>query len=268
MAASARAGFDQGGHGNALAASLDDYLVEAPHAGNDFEDGWRLGQLRMQRHGFEAKCFHGEGTVRDFCAGQYFTLAGHPEIDTHPEPEREFLITELHASVRNNLPGDMSARIDRLLERSGWCRRARLLGPRPRRCGCASPPCGAACPRPRLRPAHDLPHPQLQSALVVGPAGEEVHCDSLGRVKIRFPGMRPADHEHAHGAGVSGSPLDSAWVRVASNWAGNGPAATSNAAPSACRAWAPKCWSPSSAATRTSRSCWPSCSTARRCRRR
>ncbi len=65
--------------------------------------------------------------------------------------------------------------------------------------------------------------PQLQSALVVGPAGEEVHCDNLGRVKIRFPGMRAQDHEHAHGAGASGSPLDSAWVRVASNWAGNGP---------------------------------------------
>ena len=219
METNARAGFDQGGHGNALAASLDDYLVEAPHAGNDVDDHARLGQLRIARHGFEAKCFHGEGTVRDFCAGQYFTLAGHPEVDTHPEPEREFLITELHASVRNNLPGDMSERIERLLARSGWVA-----------------PFDSAAVRVRVTavrrgvpvvPAYDervdLPHPQLQSALVVGPAGEEVHCDSLGRVKIRFPGMRTQDHEHAHGAGASGSPLDSAWVRVASNWAGNGP---------------------------------------------
>jgi type VI secretion system secreted protein VgrG len=221
METSARAGFDQGGHGNALAASLDDYLVEAPHAGNDVDDHTRLGQLRIARHGFEAKCFHGEGTVRDFCAGQYFTLAEHPEIDTHPAPEREFLITELQASVRNNLPGDMTARIERLLARSGW------VVP-------AAPADGPVRVRftavrrgvpvvPAFDERTDLPHPQLQSALVVGPAGEEVHCDSLGRVRIRFPGMRTHDHEHAHGAGASGSPLDSAWVRVASNWAGNGP---------------------------------------------
>ncbi|KQQ86345.1 type VI secretion system Vgr family protein [Massilia sp. Leaf139] len=219
MTTSARAGFDQGSHGNALAASLDDYLVEAPHAGNDAEDSLRLGQLRMARHGFAAKCFHGEGTVRDFCAGEYFTLAGHPEIDLHPEAERDFLITELHASVRNNLPGDMNGRIERLLARSGW---ATLSGTAPVQIRFTAVRRGVPV-LPAFDARVDLPHPQLQSALVVGPANEEVHCDSLGRVKIRFPGMRTADHAHAHGAGASNSPLDSAWVRVASNWAGNGP---------------------------------------------
>jgi len=219
MASSARGTHDQGGRGNALAAGLDDYLVEAPHAGNDLEDHARLGELCMARHAFEAKCFHGEGTVRDFCAGQYFTLAEHPEIDGHPQAEREFLITELHASLRNNLPGDMNARIERLLARSGW------VGPvdsAPVRVRFSAVRRGVPIV-PSFDPRVDLPHPQLQSAIVVGPANEEVHCDSLGRVKIRFPGMRAADHEHAHGAGASGSPLDSAWVRVASNWAGNGP---------------------------------------------
>ncbi|MDB5792909.1 MAG: type secretion protein [Massilia sp.] len=229
MAATTRAGSDQGGWGSGFAASLDDYLIEAPHAGNDFEDGWRLGQLRMHRHEFEAKCFHGEGSVRDFCAGQYFTLAGHPEIDTHPVAERQFVITELQASVCNNLPGDLSARIDRLLARNGWHLPAAVQ---------AGGPAGSKAPRvhvsftavrrglpfvPAFDPRVDLPHPQLQSAIVVGPENEEVHCDALGRVKIRFPGMRPADHGHANGAGVSGAPADSAWVRVASNWAGNGP---------------------------------------------
>ncbi|MFC4931370.1 type VI secretion system Vgr family protein [Massilia sp. GCM10023247] len=226
MAASARTGSDQGGWGSGFAASLDDYLVEAPHAGNDFEDHWRLGQLRMQRHELEAKCFHGEGSVRDFCAGQYFTLAGHPEIDAHPPAERQFVITELHASVTNNLPGDLSARIERLLARSRWDH------------GGQQGAAGLGAARVHVRftavrrgvtfvpaydPRVDLPHPQLQSALVVGPENEEVHCDALGRVKIRFPGMRPSDHGHANGAGVSGAPADSAWVRVASNWAGNGP---------------------------------------------
>jgi type VI secretion system secreted protein VgrG len=223
METSARAGFDQGGHGNALAASLDDYLVEAPHAGNDVDDHTRLGQLRIARRGFEAKCFHGEGTVRDFCAGQYFTLAEHPEIDSHPEHEREFLITELHASVRNNLPGDMTARIESLLARSGWVPPgAPFIESAPVRVRFSAVRRGVPVV-PAYDERTDLPHPQLQSALVVGPAGEEVHCDSLGRIKIRFPGMRTPDHEHAHGAGASSSPLDSAWVRVASNWAGNGP---------------------------------------------
>ena len=42
-------------------------------------------------------------------------------------------------------------------------------------------------------------------------------------MKIRFPGTRPADHEQANGAGTLDTEADSAWVRVASNWAGNGP---------------------------------------------
>jgi len=226
MSTTARASLDQGGHGNGLAASLDDYLIDTPHAGNDVEDHWRLGQLRMQRHEFEAKCFHGEGGVRDFCAGQYFTLQDHPEIDTHPAAERQFVITELQVSARNNLPGDLSARVDRLLAQNGWCA---LTGAA---MGAANEPAVqvrfTAVRRgvpivPAYDPRVDLPHPQLQSAFVVGPQNEEVHCDRLGRVKIRFPGMRTQDHEHAHGAGASGSAADSAWVRVASNWAGNGP---------------------------------------------
>ncbi|BDT58532.1 hypothetical protein MasN3_20260 [Massilia varians] len=41
-------------------------------------------------------------------------------------------------------------------------------------------------------------------------------------MKIRFPATRPEDHQHAQGAGASDTDADSAWVRVATNWAGNG----------------------------------------------
>lgn len=223
MTASSRGTADQGPNGNQLAATLDDYLVEMPHAGNDVEDHWRLGQVRMSRHAFESKCFHGEGSVRDFCAGQYFTLEAHPEIDTHPAPERDFVITELHVAADNNLPRELELQAGRLLG-AAWPQldvaRAGDAGVRVRvrftavRRGIPIVP--------DYDPRGDLPHPELLSALVVGPAGEDVHCDALGRVKIRFPGMRVADHRHAHGAGSSGTPADSAWVRVASNWAGNG----------------------------------------------
>ena len=72
-------------------------------------------------------------------------------------------------------------------------------------------------------PRRVLRRPGIQTAIVVGPAGEEVWCDEMGRVKVRFPAARPQDHAHAGGAGASDSDRDSAWVRVASNWAGNGP---------------------------------------------
>lgn len=224
MTATARSNVDQGPSGNTLAASLDDYLIEMPHAGNDVEDHWRLGHVRMSRHEFESKCFQAEGSVRDFCAGQYFALDGHPEIDTHPATERDFVITELHVVADNNLPRDLD-------------RHARQVSADAALSALPVPRAGDGQARVRVTfsavrrgipivpaydPRTDLPQPQLQSAIVVGPAGEDVHCDALGRVKIRFPGMRAADHRHAHGAGAAGSPADSAWVRVASNWAGNG----------------------------------------------
>ncbi len=224
MTATARSNVDQGPNGNALAASLDDYLIEMPHAGNDVEDHWRLGHVRMSRHEFESKCFHGEGSVRDFCAGQYFSLEGHPEIDTHPAAERDFVITELHVVADNNLPRDLERHTRHL---SAEAVPSALPAPRAGD-GQARVRVNFSAVRrgipivPAYDPRTDLPHPQLQSAIVVGPAGEDVHCDALGRVKIRFPGMRAVDHRHAHGAGASDTPADSAWVRVASNWAGNG----------------------------------------------
>jgi type VI secretion system secreted protein VgrG len=225
MFASSRGMADQGPAGSQLAATLDDYLVDIPHAGNDVDDAWRLGQVRMSRHEFESKCFQGDATVRDFCAGQYFTLDGHPEIDTHPAAERDFVITEFEVFADNNLPRD-PGRHTGFLHDGAWAAWAAWHGSR-----------GADGAHVRVRftavrrgiaivpafdPRLDLPHPQLQSAVVAGPPNEDVHCDALGRVKIRFPGMRPADHRHAHGAGASGTAADSAWVRVASGWAGNG----------------------------------------------
>jgi type VI secretion system secreted protein VgrG len=226
MTASSRSMADQGPSGNSLAATLDDYLIDIPHVGNDVEDHWRLGQVHMNRHEFASKCFQGEGSVRDFCAGQYFTLEGHPEIDTHPAPERDFVITELHVVADNNLPRELDARASRLLPDPEWVAahaRAGAEGERGTRVRVSFTAVRRGIPIvPAFDPRIDLPHPQLQSALVVGPQNEEVHCDALGRVKIRFPGMRASDHKHAHGAGASDSPADSAWVRVASNWAGNG----------------------------------------------
>ncbi|RFP08084.1 type VI secretion system tip protein VgrG [Duganella sp. BJB475] len=227
-------GVNQGVSGNELAASLDDYQILAPHTGSDNEDLCRLGRLRMNRHDYETKCFHGEGSVRDLCAGEYFTLAEHPEVDQHPAEERDFVVTALQVNAQNNLPKALAARVERLFARSRWMQGAQELqmqrdvadkvasGPLRMHIQFTAVRRGVIIV-PAYDPHTDLPQALMQSAIVVGPEGEEVHCDQMGRVKIRFPGTRAVDHEQASNAGASDTQTDSAWVRVASNWAGNGP---------------------------------------------
>ena len=65
------------------------------------------------------------------------------------------------------------------------------------------------------RPQKATPRPRvsgLQSALVVGPKGEEIHTDEYGRVRVQFHWDREGKHdEHS-----------SCWVRVSQGWAGPG----------------------------------------------
>jgi type VI secretion system secreted protein VgrG len=216
---------DQGEHGNRFAASLDEYVIDPPHVGDNAADFRKLATLRMQRHEYEAKYFEGESGVRDLRVGQWIAMQGHAEIDTHSAAEREFVITHLHLDAENNLPKDLNERIMRLFALNKW-------QPADAGLGQASAERGARyanrfrCVRrgipivPAFDPRVDLPATQVQSVIVVAPGAEEVHCDRHGRVKVRFPACRAADHAHAQGAGASGSDTDSAWVRVASSWAG------------------------------------------------
>nr|WP_297460497.1 type VI secretion system tip protein TssI/VgrG [uncultured Halomonas sp.] len=63
-------------------------------------------------------------------------------------------------------------------------------------------------PEPEPKPRVDGP----QVAFVVGPEGEEIHCDEHGRVKVLFPWDRYA----------AGDDTSSAWLRVSQGWAGGG----------------------------------------------
>lgn len=216
---------EQGTAGTQFSFSLDDYRIDAPHAGDSDADYRRLGEIRMKRHEYEAKCFHGESGVRDFCVGQWFRFDGHPDIGKHADTEREFVLTELLQAAENNLPKDIDTRAQRLFAATGWHNEihAELEESSSRRD--VKYTNRFTCVRrgipivPAYDPLTDLPRVPLQSAIVVGPAGEEVHCDALGRIKLRFPGTREQDHPS--GAGASNTGRDSAWVRVASQWAGD-----------------------------------------------
>jgi type VI secretion system secreted protein VgrG len=66
-----------------------------------------------------------------------------------------------------------------------------------------------------FRPPRITPKPQVkgvQTAIVVGPAGEEIHTDEFGRVKVQFHWDREGKHDEN----------SSCWIRVSQVWAGPG----------------------------------------------
>ncbi|MFK0204720.1 type VI secretion system tip protein TssI/VgrG [Agrobacterium sp. NPDC090283] len=65
-----------------------------------------------------------------------------------------------------------------------------------------------------LTPHRSTKRPRIegtQVAIVAGPAGEEIHPDQYGRIKLWFPWDRKAKKDGT----------DTCWVRVAQNWAGS-----------------------------------------------
>ncbi len=66
-----------------------------------------------------------------------------------------------------------------------------------------------------FRPAHKTQKPRVngvQSATVVGPAGEEIHTDEYGRVRVQFPWDRDGKNDDD----------SSCWIRVNQGWGGTG----------------------------------------------
>ncbi|WP_105401790.1 MULTISPECIES: type VI secretion system tip protein TssI/VgrG [Neorhizobium] len=65
-----------------------------------------------------------------------------------------------------------------------------------------------------MTPHRETRRPRIegtQVAIVAGPAGEEIHPDQYGRIKLWFPWDRKAKKDGS----------DTCWVRVAQNWAGS-----------------------------------------------
>jgi len=215
-----------GGTGTRFAASIEDYQIDSAGIAMDSADYGMQGDLRMQRHEYESKYFDGESGVRDLRVGEWFRLDGHPEIDSHPEEEREFVITDLSVAAESNFPKDLDERLQHLFAssfspdssiRHGLEQASQKRGVKyTNRFTCVRRGTPIV---PAYDPRTDVPRARLQSAIVVGPAGEEVHCDRLGRIKLRFLGTREQDHQDRGGA--SNTDLDSPWVRVATSWASN-----------------------------------------------
>jgi type VI secretion system secreted protein VgrG len=154
-------------------------------AGND------LAALRLEEFEARAKSFCGTGNHRALTPGHYFELTEHFEHDQSEDKiEREFVITSLtHSGSNNYLQKGANA-----VYRNTFSALRRAIPWRPARHANSTP----------------VAAPGIQTATVVGPAGEEIHCDEFGRVKVQF---------HWDRAG-SMDDKSSCWVRVSSPWAG------------------------------------------------
>ena len=154
-----------------------------------FEDNRRTARLRMQEEAAGAVSVEGTSTCRQLTAGHKFTLERHFDADG------EYVLT------RVSTPGGLwrAMATAAAVRRNSTYQNAFKCLP-------------LALP---FRPARVTPKPTVQgtqTAVVVGPAGEEIFTDKYGRVKVQFHWDREGKYDAD----------SSCWIRVATIWAGKG----------------------------------------------
>ena len=204
---------DQGKAGNALATGLTQYHYASPHAADSQEELERITRKQMLALEYRGKHFSGEGVIRSFSGGvgTDFELTEHPEIDSHPQDERRFVLTRVELSARNNLLLDSTVRNALHLDVEGPVYSNRF-----------------ECVRTKVIvvPTYDpscVPNVGPISVRVTGSGDKEIDVDEQGRIAVRFLFTLPEEHAKV---GASDTAGDSARVRVASPWADAGFGAT------------------------------------------
>lgn len=148
-----------------------------------FEDNKRTVGIRMQEEAMLSMHIDGTSACRQFLTGHKFTLQRHFNADG------EYLLTRIYHACSTN--AYRSSQGEFRYKNDFQCIPAAL------------PFC----------PSRNTPKPVVsgtQTAVVVGPAGEEIFTDKYGRVKIQFHWDRDGQY----------SADSSCWVRVATHWAG------------------------------------------------
>lgn len=153
--------------------------------------GQRLVQVRLEELQCQKLRYVGTGNVRAMLPGHTFSLLGH----RRPDCNQEYVICAVEH--RGTQPAALG-------EEAGSSQVAVYQN----RVECIP----AKVP---FRPARQTPRPRIpgvQTAVVVGPPGEEIHCDEYGRVKVKFHWDRdPGCDDNS-----------SCWIRVSQPWAGSG----------------------------------------------
>ncbi|WP_219210046.1 type VI secretion system Vgr family protein [Variovorax boronicumulans] len=166
----------------------------AKEGGDPLTEGRQLALLRMQALRTAGSRATASGNLRAMVPGCSFKLQKHPRDAANTE----YLILETRLLIED-VAQDSQNRDAALGRKQQWKVEVELT---------AHP-----LTEP-LRPVMCQPKPHTQGpqvAIVVGPAGENLWTDELGRIKVQFPWDRLGQkNEHA-----------SCWIRVSSPWAGN-----------------------------------------------
>ncbi|AXE35454.1 type VI secretion system Vgr family protein [Chromobacterium phragmitis] len=199
---------DQGQTGQALQSSLTQYDAPGLYYAGDEEQLGHYAELRQQANDLQAKSFSGSGSVRGLLPGEWFRLDDHPAHDGDAAENREFVVTAQSFQVHNNLPTDLAQHVGTDQNTAPFATQIQA-----QRRGIPLTPAFADT-------EHAKPKSRgVQTATVVGPAGEEVHTDAQGRIKVQFHWQRPDEHPTI-GAGLDDK--SSCWLRVAMPSAGAG----------------------------------------------
>ncbi|MFJ7885193.1 type VI secretion system tip protein VgrG [Pseudomonas sp. NPDC096917] len=159
--------------------------------------GERQSQRALEQHQSDYRQASGHSDQPTLSSGHFLTLSQHPYSDWNAP----WLLTRVHHEGKQpqvlEEQGGQS-QIEHALDFAQGYRNCFLATPE--NVTYRSP---IVFDRPRLH--------GNQTARVTGPAGQEIHCDQFGRVKVSF---------HWDRSGVDDD-TSSCWLRVASSWAGD-----------------------------------------------
>jgi type VI secretion system secreted protein VgrG len=215
-----RASLDMTGKHGAGARALYEYPARATITGYDsgarsyrVHNTARLAKVRAEEHQTRVHCSRGRGVVTGMMPGRSFALSGHERS----ELDRRYLVTavEHHGLDWSIVPEEVlkSPRFAEMLQDAGLPspEGAKGLGRYGNRVEAHRIEANAATVP--FRPERVTPRPIVegpQTAMVVGPPGEEIHTDEHGRIKVQFHWDRQGRQDDR----------SSCWIRVAQAMSG------------------------------------------------
>ena len=204
-----------------LPEQLEVYEYTGPYTFLKSERGDHLSKVRMEEWESRAKRFYGTGGLRDADAGRWFELNGHPEHDRDSEDRRKFAIIEATWLIENNIPGSshhanfphsLQGKLAEAVETHGSSATSVVHPDGSTGVFLVHIETQRKSVPFRSPFEHHKPVMQLQTVTVVGPGGQEVYTDQMGRVKVQFHWDRIGQRNER----------SSCWMRVAQPWASGG----------------------------------------------
>lgn len=161
-------------------------VYDYQHSYTQRDDGTRYAQLRMEQLHCATQSFHGISNCPYLYAGGLFNISKHP-VDTN---NGEYLLTKVYYYISTG-QYESGEQQNVQMEVRFSCMPSQTQ---------YRPPLYASTP---IIAGH-------QTAIVVGPEGEEIWTDEYGRVKLHFHWDRYSERNES----------SSCWVRVSQIWAG------------------------------------------------